>query len=147
MAGLLKPAAARILIKTLKDEIGLPIHLHTHDTSGIGAATILAAIEAGVDAIDAAMDAMSGLTSQPALGSIVAALAGTDRASGLDPNAVREISDYWGSVGSLCGAFESDLEAGASEVYLHEMPGIRPVKLSITHISSRSDFGAEFDIG
>lgn len=123
MAGLLKPAAARVLITTLKQEIGLPIHLHTHDTSGIGAATILAAIEAGVDAVDAAMDALSGTTSQPTLGSIVEALARTERDTCLDPDAIRHISFYWEAVRAQYAAFESDLKGGASEVYLHEMPG------------------------
>ncbi len=123
MAGLLKPAAARVLIKALKDEVGLPIHLHTHDTSGISAATVMAAVEAGVSAVDAAMDAMSGTTSQPCLGSIVEALRHTERDSGLDPEAIRRISDYWEAVRVQYAAFESDLKAGASEVYLHEMPG------------------------
>ncbi len=123
MAGLLKPAAARVLIKALKDEVDLPIHLHTHDTSGISAATILAAIDVGVDAVDGAMDALSGLTSQPCLGSIVEALKGTDRDTGLDAEAIRRISFYWEAVRAQYAAFESDLRAGASEVYLHEMPG------------------------
>lgn len=123
MAGLLKPAAARVLISALKQEVGLPIHLHTHDTSGIAGATILAAVEAGVDAIDAAMDAMSGTTSQPTLGSIVEALARTERDTGLSPDAIRRISFYWEEIRSQYAAFESDLKAGASEVYLHEMPG------------------------
>lgn len=123
MAGLLKPAAARVLITALKQEVGLPIHLHTHDTSGIAGATVLAAVEAGVDAIDAAMDAMSGTTSQPILGSIVVALARTEHETGLDPDAVRRISFYWETVRSQYAAFESDLRAGASEIYLHEMPG------------------------
>lgn len=123
MAGLLKPSAARMLIKALKDETGLPIHLHTHDTSGIAGATILAAIDAGVDAIDAAMDAMSGTTSQPTLGSIVEALARTEMDTGLDADAIRRISVYWEAVRAQYVAFESDLKAGASEVYLHEMPG------------------------
>jgi pyruvate carboxylase len=123
MAGVLKPAAARVLIKALKDATGLPIHLHTHDTSGISGATILAAVEAGVDAIDAAMDAMSGTTSQPALGSIVEALARSERDTGLDPDAIRRISFYWEAVRAQYPAFESDLKGGASEVYLHEMPG------------------------
>ena len=87
MAGLLKPSAAGVLIKALKAEIGLPIHLHTHDTSGTAAATVLAAVDAGVDAVDAAMDSMSGLTSQPCLGSIVEALRHTERDTGLDPEA------------------------------------------------------------
>jgi len=123
MAGLLKPAQARVLISALKNEIGLPIHLHTHDTSGIAGATILAAVDAGVDAVDAAMDAMSGTTSQPCLGSIVEALRHTPRDPGLDPEAIRQISFYWEAVRTQYAAFESDLKAGASEVYLHEMPG------------------------
>ena len=123
MAGLLKPAAARALIKALKDETGLPIHFHTHDTSGIAGATILAAAEAGVDAADAAMDAFSGGTSQACLGSLVEALAHTDRATGLDISAIREISNYWEQVRAHYSAFESGLQAPASEVYLHEMPG------------------------
>jgi pyruvate carboxylase len=123
MAGLLKPAAARVLIKALKQESGLPIHFHTHDTSGAAAATILAACDAGVDAVDAAMDAFSGGTSQPCLGSIVEALRHTDRDTGLDIGAIREISDYWGQVRVQYAAFESGLPAPASEVYLHEMPG------------------------
>ncbi len=123
MAGLLKPAAAKKLVTTLRGETDLPIHLHTHDTSGISAATVLAAVEAGVDAVDAAMDALSGLTSQPCLGSIAEALKGTDRDTGLDPAAIRRISFYWEAVRAQYVAFESDLKAGASEVYLHEMPG------------------------
>ena len=123
MAGLLKAPAARILVKTLKDEIGLPIHFHTHDTSGAAIATVLAAADAGVDAVDAAMDAFSGNTSQPTLGSIVEALRNTDRDTGLDIGAIREISNYWEQVRAHYAAFESGLQAPASEVYLHEMPG------------------------
>ncbi|MHB1103067.1 MAG: pyruvate carboxylase [Devosia sp.] len=123
MAGLLKPAAARKLIETLKQEVGLPIHLHTHDTSGAAAATILAAVDAGVDAVDAAMDALSGTTSQPTLGSLVAALRDGPRDPHLDGKSIREISFYWEAVRTQYRAFESDLRSGASEVYLHEMPG------------------------
>ena len=123
MAGLLKPEAARILVRALKDEIGIPIHLHTHDTSGNSGATVLAAVEAGVDAVDAAIDAMSGLTSQPNLGSIVAALQRTERATGIDPAAVHGISRYWETVRHYYRAFESDMRAGSSDVYEHEMPG------------------------
>jgi pyruvate carboxylase len=123
MAGLLKPAQARILIKALKEEVGLPIHFHTHDTSGIAGATVLAACDAGVDAVDAAMDAFSGGTSQPCLGSIVEALRHTERDTGLDIEAVREMSNYWEHVRAQYAAFESGLPAPASEVYLHEMPG------------------------
>jgi len=123
MAGLLKPASARVLIKALKEEVGLPIHFHTHDTSGIAAATILTAADAGVDAVDAAMDAFSGSTSQPCLGSVVEALRNTDRDTGLDIEAIREISYYWDAVRGQYAAFESGLSSPSSEVYLHEMPG------------------------
>ncbi len=123
MGGLMRPASARVLFKALREEIGLPVHFHTHDTSGISAATVLAAIESGVDAVDAAMDALSGNTSQPCLGSIVAALAGDERDPKLDQNAIQRISFYWEAVRTQYAAFESDLKGPASEVYLHEMPG------------------------
>ncbi len=123
MAGLLKPEAARQLFKALRDSTDLPIHFHTHDTSGISAATVLAAVESGVDAIDAAMDALSGNTSQPCLGSIVEALAGTERDPGLDTEWIRKISFYWEAVRGQYAAFENISQSPASEVYLHEMPG------------------------
>ncbi len=123
MAGLLKPSAAGMLVKALKEEVGLPIHFHTHDTSGAGIATIMAASAAGVDAVDAAMDALSGNTSQPTLGSVVEALRHTERDTGLDMSAIREISNYWEAVRGQYAAFESSMQSPASEVYLHEMPG------------------------
>ncbi|MEI4260370.1 pyruvate carboxylase [Roseovarius sp. D0-M9] len=123
MAGLLKPAAARKLIGALKEAVDLPIHFHTHDTAGIASATILAAADAGVDAVDCAMDALSGNTSQATLGSVVEALAHTERDTGIDIAAVREISDYWDTVRAQYAAFESSMQAPSSEVYLHEMPG------------------------
>jgi len=123
MAGLLKPAAARVLVKALKEEVGLPIHFHTHDTAGIACGTILAASEMGVDAVDCAMDALSGNTSQATLGTVVEALRFTERDTGLDPDAIREISNYWEAARGQYAAFESGLQAPASEVYLHEMPG------------------------
>lgn len=123
MAGLLKPGAARVLFRALRQATDLPLHFHTHDTSGIAAASVLAAVDEGVDAIDAAMDAFSGNTSQPCLGSIVSALAGSPRDTGLDERAIRRISFYWEAVRSRYAAFESDLKGPASEVYLHEMPG------------------------
>ncbi len=123
MAGLLKAPAATRLITALKEEVGLPIHFHTHDTSGAAISTVLAASAAGVDAIDAAMDSFSGNTSQPTLGSIVEALRDTDRDTGLDITAIREISNYFETVRGHYAAFESGLQAPASEVYLHEMPG------------------------
>ena len=123
MGGLCKPEAARRLVTALKQEIGLPIHFHTHDTSGISAASVLAAAEAGVDAVDAAMDPMSGLTSQPNLGAIAAALAGSPRDPGLDRAALTEIGAYWEGVRRYYQGFESDMRAGASSVYDHGMPG------------------------
>jgi pyruvate carboxylase len=123
MGGLLKPAAASQLVKVLKEETGLPIHLHTHDTAGIASATLLAAAEAGVDAVDCAMDSLSGNTSQATLGTIVEAIRHSDRATGLDIEAIRRISDYWEDVRGQYAAFESGLQAPSSEVYLHEMPG------------------------
>lgn len=123
MAGLMKPAAAKKLIETLKQETALPLHFHTHDTSGAAAATVLEAVEAGVDAVDLAMDALSGTTSQPCFGSVNAALEGTARDPGFDAKAIRQVSFYWEAVRNQYRAFESDLRSGASEVYLHEMPG------------------------
>jgi pyruvate carboxylase len=123
MAGVCRPRAARALVKALKEEVGLPIHFHTHDTSGIGAASVLAAIEAGVDAVDGALDAMSGLTSQPNLGSVVAALEGTERAPDVDLEALKSLSTYWEGVRRHYAPFEADMRAGTSDVYLHEMPG------------------------
>src|SRR6202034_3048453 len=123
MGGLCQPRAAAALVKALKEEVGLPIHFHTHDTSGIAAASVLAAVEAGADAVDGAVDALSGLTSQPHLGSIVEALRHGPRDPGIDPDRLRMISAYWEQVRRLYAAFESDVRAGASEVYVHGMPG------------------------
>ena len=123
MAGLCQPRAAHALVQALKQEVGLPVHFHTHDTSGIAGASVLAAIDAGADAVDGAIDAMSGLTSQPNLGSIIEALRHGPRATGIDPVKLRMISSYWEQVRKLYGAFESDIRAGASEVYVHGMPG------------------------
>jgi len=123
MAGLCQPRAAYTLVKALKQEIGIPVHFHTHDTSGIAAASVLMAIEAGCDAVDGALDAMSGLTSQPNLGSIVESLRFGPRDSGLDPDNLRVLSNYWEQVRHGYAAFESDMRAGASEVYVHGMPG------------------------
>ena len=123
MAGLCRPRAAHTLVKALKEEIGLPVHFHTHDTSGIAAASVLAAIDAGADAVDGAIDAMSGLTSQPNLGSIVEALRHGPRDPGVDPAKLRMLSSYWEQIRRLYAAFESDIRSGASEVYVHGMPG------------------------
>jgi pyruvate carboxylase len=123
MAGLVLPGAAFTLVKALKDEIGLPVHFHTHDTSGIAAASVLAAVAAGADAIDGAIDSMSGLTSQPNLGSLLEALRHGPRDPGIDPERLRLISAYFEQVRRQYLAFESDIRAGASEVYVHGMPG------------------------
>jgi pyruvate carboxylase len=123
MAGLCQPRSAYDLVKALKDETGLPVHFHTHDTSGIAAAGVFAAIAAGADAVDAAMDSMSGLTSQPNLGSIAEALRYGARDPGLDSEHIRTISHYWGQVRKGYVAFESDNRAGDSEIYVHGMPG------------------------
>jgi pyruvate carboxylase len=123
MAGVCKPAAAKKLISTLKHEVGLPVHFHTHDTSGAGGASVLAAAEAGVDAVDLAFDSFSGMTSQPNLGSIAAALRDSERDMRLDDGTIRAFSNYWEQVRRQYRAFEPDIRAGASEVYLHEMPG------------------------
>jgi pyruvate carboxylase len=123
MAGLCKPEAARILVRALREEVGIPVHFHTHDTSGIAAASVLAAAEAGVDAADAAMDPMSGLTSQPNLGSIVEALRGGERDTGLPRAPLARVASYWEAVRGAYAGFESDMRSGAAEVYEHEMPG------------------------
>ncbi|MCP3017660.1 pyruvate carboxylase [Cupriavidus basilensis] len=123
MAGICRPRAAAVLVKAIKQETGLPVHFHTHDTSGISAASALAAIEAGCDAVDGALDAMSGLTSQPNLSSIAAALAGTQRDPGLNADRLHEASMYWEGVRRYYAPFESDIRAGTADVYRHEMPG------------------------
>ena len=123
MAGLCKPYAAQKLVKTLREEVGLPIHFHTHDTSGINAASILKAADAGVDVADAAIASMSGGTSQPNLNSIVASLDNTPRATKLDLNALNACSDYWEVVRTYYLPFDSGLKAGTASVYQHEMPG------------------------
>jgi pyruvate carboxylase len=123
MAGLLRPYAASQLVKALREEIGLPTHLHTHDTSGINAATILKASEAGVHIADAAISSMSGTTSQPNLNSIVAALAHTDRDTGLSFQALNRCSDYWETIRTYYAPFDEAPKSGTAEVYIHEMPG------------------------
>ncbi|MEA4924451.1 MAG: pyruvate carboxylase [Syntrophomonadaceae bacterium] len=123
MAGLLKPYAAEKLIRALKEEISLPIHLHTHDSSGNGVATVLMAADAGVDIADTAFNSMSGLTSQPALNSVVAALENTNRATGIVLDEIQEIADYWDDIRPIYSQFESDLKSGTAEVYKYEIPG------------------------
>ena len=123
MAGLLKPYASKTLVKAIKDETGLPVHFHTHDTSGNGEAAALMAIEAGADMVDAAVSSMSGLTSQPNLGSIYSAIEYTDKASSLDKIWTQNISDYFDRVRRYYFPFESGMKSASAEVYDHEIPG------------------------
>jgi pyruvate carboxylase len=123
MAGLCRPYAAAKLVKALKDEVGLPIHFHTHDTSGIAAASVLRAADAGVDVVDLALASMSGSTSQPNLNSVVAALQNTPRDTQLDLGALNAFSDYWETVREYYRPFDTAPKSGSAEVYLHEMPG------------------------
>ncbi|MBA4547440.1 pyruvate carboxylase [Thermoactinomyces intermedius] len=123
MAGLLKPFAAYQLVKALKEEIGIPIHLHTHDTSGVQMSTLIKAYEAGVDIVDTAISSMSGFTSQPSLNGLVAALRGDKRETGLDLQEIQKLSDYWEDVRAYYAGFESDIKSPTAEVYVHEMPG------------------------
>ncbi|MDB6092459.1 MAG: pyruvate carboxylase [Verrucomicrobia bacterium] len=123
MAGLCRPYAAFKLVKALKEEVGLPIHFHTHDTSGINAASILRASDAGVDVVDLATASMSGSTAQPNLNAVVAALQHTPRDTGLDLEALNKFSDYWEQVREYYRPFDTAPKTGSAEVYLHEMPG------------------------
>jgi pyruvate carboxylase len=123
MAGLCKPMAAEKLVAALKQEIGIPIHFHTHDTSGLNAASVLSASDAGVDIVDLAIASMSGSTSQPNLNSVSAALAKTERDPGLDFDSLNMLSDYWEEVLGFYKPFDSAPRSGTAEVYEHEMPG------------------------
>ena len=123
MAGLLRAPAARTLVTALRERFDLPVHLHTHDTAGGQLATLLAAIEAGVDAVDAACAAMSGTTSQPPLSALVAGTDYTPRETGLSLRAVCDLEPYWEAVRRLYAPFESGLPAPTGRVYRHEIPG------------------------
>ena len=123
MSSLLKPLAAHKLITALKNELSIPVHLHTHDTSGNGGATLMMAAMAGVDVVDAAFSSMAGLTSQPSLNSLVAALENSERDTGLPLEGLDEISAYWEAVRPVYKQFESDLKTGTTEIYYYEMPG------------------------
>ena len=123
MAGLLKPHAAAVLVKALKEEVGIPIHFHTHDTGGVQAASILNAAEAGLDIADGALAAMSGGTSQPNLNTMVEGLRFTPRASNLDAESLDAISEYWREAREFYQPFESPILAAGADLYQHEMPG------------------------
>ena len=127
MSGLLKPMAARKLIKALKNEISIPVHLHTHDTSGNGVAAILMAAAAGVDIVDAAFSSMSGLTSQPNLNSIVAAVEHTERQCEINSDEIQRISDYWNAVRPVYKEFESDFMASTAEIYTLSLHDALPI--------------------
>ena len=120
MTGLIKPMASKKLIEALKNELTIPVHLHTHDTTGNGVATILTATMAGVDIVDTAISSMSGLTSQPSMNSVVAALQNTERDTEIDSDAIQLISDYWADVRPVYKKFESDLLSATAEIYKYE---------------------------
>ena len=123
MSGLLKPYAAKKLVSTLKQEIGIPIHLHTHDTTGNQVAALLMAAEAGVDVVDAACAPLAGLTSQPSLDALVAALQGPERDTGLDLRRVQELSNYWADVRLRYESFDHGLKTSTTDIYRYEIPG------------------------
>jgi len=123
MSGLLKPYAAKKLVSTLKQELGIPVHLHTHDTSGNQVATYLMAAEAGVDIVDTAIASMSSLTSQPSMDAIVAALEGQERDTGFDLRAIEKLTDYWSDVRLRYQNFESGIRNPATDIYRYEIPG------------------------
>lgn len=123
MAGLLKPMAAEVLVSELKKAVSIPIHLHTHDTAGIQAATYLKAIDAGVDVVDCALGALSGLTSQPNFNSVVAMMQDHERKSAINQDSLNAYSNYWEDVREYYYPFESGMKAGSAEVYENEIPG------------------------
>jgi len=124
MAGLLTPRAATMLVGSLREQHpDIPIHVHTHDTAGSGVASMLAAAEAGADVVDAAIDAMSGMTSQPSLGALAATLQGSELDTGIRLDHLPKLNSYWEDVRSLYAPFESGQLSGSSDVYYHEIPG------------------------
>ena len=123
MAGLLKPYAAKELFSTLKKELHIPLHLHTHDTTGNGVSTVLMAAEAGVDIVDLAIQSMSSLTSQPSMNAVVEALKGTERDTGLNTEQLIELSHYYQGVRQIFTGFESEMKTPNTEIYKYEIPG------------------------
>lgn len=127
MAGLLKPQAARILVTALRDKYpDMPIHVHTHDTSGAGVAAMLAAANAGADIVDVAVDSMSGLTSQPSMGAMIASTQRSQYDTGINLNSVHEYSAYWEQTRQLYAPFEctTTMKSGNSDIYENEIPGL-----------------------
>ena len=135
MAGLCKPEAARMLVKALKQEIGIPIHFHTHDTAGVQASSILNAAEVGLDIADAAMSPMSGGTAQPNLNTIVEALRFSERATELDVKKLDALADYWRAVRDFYLPFESQVLPATADLYHHEMPGGQYTNLCLLYTS------------
>jgi len=126
MAGLLKPEAARLLVGALRERYpDIPIHVHSHDTAGAAVASMLAAADAGADIVDVAVDSLSGLTSQPSMGAIVASVERTPHDTGVDLRAVNEYSAYWEQARQLYAPFEccTTMRSGNSDIYLNEIPG------------------------
>ena len=123
MSGLLKPYAAKELVHALKQEVGIPIHLHTHDTTGNQVATLLMAAEAGVDIVDTAVASMSSLTSQPSMNAVVAALEGNPRATGISMDGIQELTDYWSDVRLRYANFDHGLKTPVTDIYRYEIPG------------------------
>tara|TARA_R110002096_G_scaffold45639_1_gene122392 strand:+ start:763 stop:4260 length:3498 start_codon:yes stop_codon:yes gene_type:complete len=151
MAGLLRPQAARTLITKLREVVDLPIHLHTHDTSGNGIATYIAAIESGVQIVDTALSPMAGLTSQPSMNALIAALRGHHRETQLTNRDMQPLADYWEGVREFYGPFECGLKSSTSEVYYHEIPGgqysnLRPQVASLGLIDRWADVRHAFAV-
>ncbi|MEY3161732.1 MAG: hypothetical protein RIT25_1723 [Planctomycetota bacterium] len=151
MAGLLRPQAARMLISRLREVTDLPIHLHTHDTSGNGIATYMAAIESGVHIVDVALAPMAGLTSQPSINSLIAALRGSRHETGLTNKSLQPLCDYWEEVRDLYSPFECGLKSSTSEVYFHEIPGgqysnLRPQAASLGLLERWADVRYAFAV-
>lgn len=151
MAGLLRPRAAEMLVSRLIESVQIPIHLHTHDTSGNGVATVLEAIKAGVDIVDVALAPMAGLTSQPSMNAVIAALRGGPRETGMGNKALQPLADYWEGVREFYSPFESGLISSTSEVYYHEIPGgqysnLRPQTASLGLLDRWTDVKHAFAV-
>ena len=144
MAGLLKPRAAKELVTALKEELNIPLHLHTHDSTGNGVSTVLMAAEAGVDIADLAIESMSSLTSQPSMNAVVEALRGTERDTGLKFEDLDELSRYYGRIRKVYAAFESYMKAPNAEIYKYEIPGGQYSNLlaQVTSMGSADEFEA-----
>jgi len=151
MAGLLKPQAAEMLVGALREKYpDIPIHVHSHDTAGASVASMLAAAKAGADIVDVAVDSMSGLTSQPSMGAVVASVQRTPHDTAIDLSAVNQYSAYWEQARQLYGPFEccTTMRSGNSDIYLNEIPGIlssQTLNMSLWNCTSVSDFSIVLD--